>query len=335
MSGVVFTPRGPFSLAAGLGFLEGFAPAPYQSGQDRTLRLAFPSDDGCFTVTAAVQQDETTVATQAGTVRAEVTLHSTGTHGAAPASSVVGEGLGEKAAADVARILSLDVDATRFIALGSTDPVVGGLVDEFPGLRPVCFNSPYEAAAWAVIGSRVRMSHAAAVKRLLAQRHGHRVAVAGQELSAFPAPPVLQAITSFPGLTKEKIRRLHAVAEAAIAGELDPARLRALPAREALAALQELPGIGPFSAELVLIRGAGHPDHFPRHEPRLHAAMADAYTLKGQAAGVPALARIAERWAPYRSWVALLLRAHADPGITAIRNPKSQPGKQTDHARGA
>ncbi|MGW7459652.1 DNA-3-methyladenine glycosylase family protein [Streptomyces sp. NPDC054797] len=329
MTAVVLTPRGPFSLAAGLRFLEGFAPAPDSGGRDGTLRLAFPSDDGRFTVTAAVRQDETSAtssagAVRAGIVRAEIALHPTGAPCAgarstgAGGASPVGPGTPRHpAAADVARILSLDVDGSGLPALGSAEPLVAELMDEFPGLRPVCFPSPYEAAAWAVIGQRVRMSHAAAVKTLLAQRYGHRVEVAGHERFAFPAPQVLRTLTSFPGLTEVKVRRLHAVAEAAAAGELDAARLRALPAEDALAALRELPGIGPFSAELILIRGAGHPDLFPRHEPRLHAAMADAYALPGPTADVAELVRLAERWRPYRSWIAFLLRARAGERVRA------------------
>lgn len=318
MTAVVFTPRGPFSLAAALRFLEDFTPAPYDRGKDGILRLAFPSDDGRFTITAAVRQDETAAdpadpadpaAAPVGAVRAEVALHPAGARNAGGAEPHGGPH--DKAAADVARILSVDVDGTRLPALGSAEPVVARLLREFPGLRPVCFTSPYEAAAWAVTGQRVRMSHAAAVKTLLAQRYGHRVEVAGHELFAFPAPQVLRTIMSIPGLTEVKIERLHAVAEAAAAGELDAARLRALPAGDALAALQELPGIGPFSAELILVRGAGHPDVFPRHEPRLHAAMAAAYGLEPRTADLSALARIADRWQPYRSWIAFLLRAHA------------------------
>ncbi|MFI2371596.1 DNA-3-methyladenine glycosylase family protein [Streptomyces sp. NPDC018833] len=323
MSAVVLTSRGPFSLVASLRFLEGFTPARYEGGYDRVLRLAFPSDDGRFTVTAAVQQEQPPEGT--GAVHAEITLHASTVPGAT-VSPADGD-CWKTAAAGVARVLSLDVDGTRFPALASADPVVAALMQEFPGLRPVCFNSPYEAAAWAVIGHRVRMSHAAAVKALLAERHGHRVEVAGQELFAFPAPHVLRTVRSFPGLTEVKLQRLQAVADAAAAGELDAARLRALPAQDALAALQKLPGIGPFSAELILIRGTGYPDLFPSHEPRLHAAMTTAYGLEGQAAGVPALVRVAERWKPYRSWIALLLRAHADANITPAR------GRQTDTQR--
>lgn len=46
----------------------------------------------------------------------------------------------------LARILSLDVDGTRFAAIGERDPVIGRLQRRHPGLRPVGFFSPRLAA---------------------------------------------------------------------------------------------------------------------------------------------------------------------------------------------
>ncbi|MFF4353772.1 hypothetical protein [Streptomyces sp. NPDC001530] len=68
MKAVVLTPRGPFSLAASLRFLEGFTPARYEGGHDGVLRLAFPSDGGRFTATATVRQEPSPDGT--GAVRA-------------------------------------------------------------------------------------------------------------------------------------------------------------------------------------------------------------------------------------------------------------------------
>jgi DNA-3-methyladenine glycosylase II len=86
-----------------------------------------------------------------------------------------------------------------------------------------------------------------------------------------------------------------------------------MPVEAALAHLRALPGIGPFSAELILIRGAGHPDVFPRHERWLHASMAEAYGLgEPDAADARRLAGISDHWAPFRSWVALLLRTRRE-----------------------
>jgi DNA-3-methyladenine glycosylase II len=290
------TSPGPFSLAASIRFLDGFTPAAYRDAADGLLRMAFPADDGGSVIGVAVRADPDGPA-----VRAEYTVVPGSSGGSAGAAAV---------RAQVARILSLDVDGRGFPALGAADPVVASLQAGYPGLRPVLFYSPYEAAAWTVIGNRIRMSQAAAIKARIAREHGTPVEVAGQTGYAFPAPGVLRELGSVPGLTDVKTQRLRALADAALDGRLDAAALRAQPAGQALAALRELPGIGPFSAELVLIRGAGHPDVFPRHETRVHQAVAAEYDLGPDAVGdLGRLAGIADGWRPYRSWVGLLLRA--------------------------
>jgi DNA-3-methyladenine glycosylase II len=113
--------------------------------------------------------------------------------------------------------------------------------------------------------------------------------------------------------------------DAALAGDLDAARLRAMPPEDALAHLCTLPGIGPFSAELILIRGAAHPDVFPARERRLHAAMADANHLDNPSPGQ--LAELSARWAPYRSWVALMLRTHGEETTSEVAR-----GRPASHA---
>ncbi|KIF74903.1 Fe-S cluster assembly protein HesB [Streptomyces sp. 150FB] len=308
VASAAFAPSGPFSLAASARFLEDFTPASYDEAADGTLRLAFPADDGHSTVAAAVRQEAASGA-RTGTVRAEFTVRpgsASGDQQAAPASD-------SAVRAQLARILSLDVDGSGFPGLADADPVVAGLMADSPGLRPVCFHSPYEAAVWSVIGRRIRMTQAATIKVRFAERYGERLQIADRTLYAFPTPPVLSTVTLAPGLTGLKLEQLHALAEAATAGELDAARLRAMPADDALASLRTLPGIGPFSAELILIRGAGHPDVFPLHERRLHASMADAYGLGESDSGdMRRLTEIADRWKPYRSWVGLLLRVRAE-----------------------
>ncbi|MFK4224642.1 DNA-3-methyladenine glycosylase family protein [Streptomyces sp. NPDC019890] len=310
MTAIVITPRGPFSLAASMRFLEGFTPAGYRDASaGRVLRLAFPADDGHSTVSAEVRQAEDSE----GAVQADVTVHA-GTPGEGGVGTASAESDGTSGVrAQLARILSLDVDGSGFPRLAEADPVVAELIAAYPGLRPVCFYSPYEAAAWAVIGHRIRMVQAAAIKARIAEHHGPRVTVAGESLHAFPTPLVLRGLGRVPGLPETKVERLRALADAALAGDLDAARLRAMPVEDALAHLRTLPGIGPFSAELILIRGAGHPDVFPRHERRLHASMAVAYGLGDpEASDARRLTGISDHWAPYRSWVALLLRTRRE-----------------------
>lgn len=281
---------GPFDLTASTRFLEGFAPAarPDAAAAAGELRLAFAAAPSWRPVGVLVAQPEPNAP-----VRARVF---------ADPSDV------DAVLEQVRRMLSLDVDGSDFAGVGERDPVVGELQRRYPGLRPVSFHSPYEAASWTIISHRIRIVQAARLKQQLAERFGTPVDVAGVRLPTFPAPGALPA--RVPLVSELKSDRLHAVAQAALSGRLDAAALRALPPDEAIARLRELPGIGPFSAELILLRGAGYPDAFPTAEARLHDEMAHVYGLTEPPAAE--LARIAEAWRPYRTWVSLLLRTRRE-----------------------
>ncbi|MCP9490282.1 MAG: hypothetical protein MSC31_10460 [Solirubrobacteraceae bacterium MAG38_C4-C5] len=278
-------PRGPYSLAAGARFLEGFAPAAHEAAAEGHLHLAFPGPRGEPAGVCLRQEDDQTVVGEV--------------FGAADPGFVRTE---------AQRILSLDHDGSGFAAVGERDPVIGRLQTRFAGLRPVLFHSPYEAAAWALIGHRVRIVQAARVKARMATELGEPVDVHGDVRNAFPAPGRLADIETFPGLVGRKAEWLRALGRAAGAGALDAAHLRSLAPDRALGELQELGGIGPFSAELILLRGAGEVDRIPAAEPRLGRAVALAYGDERE----PTRAEVAERaesWRPYRTWVAVLLRA--------------------------
>lgn len=287
--------QGPFDLVASARFLEGFTPAarPDAASEPGALRLAFPVEGDWRHAGVLARQREP---------------------GGVEISVVAEEELMEAVTRQVRRILSLDVDGGRFSAIGARDPVVGELQARYGGLRPVLFHSPYEAACWTIIGNRIRMTQAARIKQRIAERHGEMIEVDGRSLASFPAPDVLRQIEQPLGLPEVKVERLRAIARAAQAGLLDADSLRVLEPEEALAKLQRLPGIGPFSAQLILVRGAGHPDVFPEKETRLHDEMRARYGVPD--ATVADLAAIAEGWRPYRSWVALLLRSarEARPG---------------------
>jgi DNA-3-methyladenine glycosylase II len=122
---------------------------------------------------------------------------------------------------------------------------------------------------------------------------------------------VAAGLGTFPGLSGRKPEWLRSVARAALDGQLDAARLRAMPHEGAVADLEKLPGIGDFAAGLILLRGAGDPDAVPGQEPRLARAVALAYGLP-EPATPGQLQEISENWKPYRTWVTLLLRTQLE-----------------------
>jgi len=175
----------------------------------------------------------------------------------------MGEGKSHEVKRQTARILSLDQDATGLEQVIDGDDVVARLHRESGGLRPVLFHSPYEAAAWSVISARVNHRQAQRIRAALCRERGPTLDVDGVAMAAFPLPDRLLELDSFPGLPAEKVRRLHSVADAALAGRLDAEHLRALDFGAALSQLQEIRGIGPFYASLILVRAVGLTDVLP------------------------------------------------------------------------
>jgi DNA-3-methyladenine glycosylase II len=277
-------PVGPYSLAESVRFLEGFAPAAYEGHAEGHLHLAFVADGGEDVAGVCVREED-------GVIVGEVS----------------GDAGVEVVKRQVGRILSLDVDGSGFPEVGRRDPVVGTLQARHPGLRPVCFHSPYEAAAWAIIGQRIRIVQAAGIKNRMAEELGPTVEIHGVRHHAFPGPKSLETLEAFPGLNTRKVEYLRRLGCEATRQKLDAAYLRSLPEQEAFARLEELPGIGPFSSGLILLRGAGTPDVLPTMEPRLGRAVATAYNLEGPPTPQQ-LWGIAQPWRPYRTWVGLYLR---------------------------
>ncbi len=274
------------SLAASAAFIEAPTSGDGSSG-DTALDLALLLEGSWNTVAVRVFEMD-------GAVRATVLANPSGA-------------MTRDIRAQLERILSLDIDAVGFREVAARDDVIARLERRRPGLRPILFPSPYEAAARAIIGHRLPVKQAAAINVRIAALYGVHVDVGDRVMHAFPAPEKLVDLATVPGLAERKVDQLRALGAAAVAGRLNTAPLRAMDREEALLSLQQLPGIGPFSAELIMIRGVGDVDAFPRSEMRLHRAMAAAYHL-GDDPDIAALERVAQKWHPYRSWAGLLLR---------------------------
>jgi DNA-3-methyladenine glycosylase II len=278
-------PRG-FSLQAAADFYAGFIPGSGMAvAATERLTLAFRLDQTFEAV--AVELCETPDG-----LRAELA----GTREAALVCS------------QVARMLGLDADGDAWHEVGRRDPVVGKLQSQFPGFFTAAKPSPYDAAVWGVISPRMNMRAAAKLKLAISEQCGEAVNLLGRVHHVFPSPRALLALPGFPGLPAVKLERLKGVARAALAGKLDPERLRAMDVDDALRELQQLPGVGPWTASHILFRGAALRDVVPMVEPRLLHGLADAYAL--ESATPETLLRLAEGWRPFRMWVCVLLARH-------------------------
>lgn len=279
-------PRGPFSLAAAQSFAGGF-PSSIGGGAvgETSIAMAFPVEG--TDSSAAVELSQRANGVVVGRTDASSSLL-------------------DQVQRQAARSLSLDHDGSDWPSVGQRDPVIGRLQAAYDYLRPVCFYSAYEAATSFVIGQRISMRQGAAIKRRLGAALGDEATVDGHPYVAFPRPARLLETRELAGLPERKVEWLHGLARAAISGRLSTEELRALPRAEGLARLRELPGVGPFTAEAVLLRGCGVADDVPESESLSLQAAADLYDRPGlDRAGY---LELAENWRPYRMWAVVLLR---------------------------
>ncbi|PKW28204.1 DNA-3-methyladenine glycosylase 2 [Phycicoccus duodecadis] len=234
------------------------------------------------------------VSTCEGRAALEVVLPAAGT------ATLRARGAGAEAAlAAGRRWLGLDLDPRPAAATLAGDPDLGPLVRARPLLRVPGAPDPFEAAADVVVGQHVSV----AAGRVFA---GRLAAVAGVDRGPAEAgrvaaldPDDLQRAT---GVTGARARTLVALARA-VADGLDLGPSPDDDARAATrAALLALPGVGPWTADLVAMRCLRDPDVFLPGDLVLRRAMGGVTAAEA--------GRRARAWAPHRSLAVVHLWTH-------------------------
>ena len=196
------------------------------------------------------------------------------------------------------RLLDLDADPEAVVDALSADPELGVLVAKAPGQRIPRTVDEQELAVRVVLGQQVSLKAARTHAGRLVTAYGQPVAdVNGGLTHVFPAIGDLAEIDpvhlAFP---KSRQRSLITLIRALADGDvtLDPG----CDWNRAREQLQALPGIGPWTAEVVAMRGLGDPDAFPVSDLGVR--------LAAQQLGLPAdprpLTEHSARWRPWRSY---------------------------------
>ena len=198
------------------------------------------------------------------------------------------------AAARLRRLTHVDADPAGVAEALGGDPVLGGLVRCRPGLRVSGSADPFETAVRSVVGQQVSDQEARTITGRLIRCRGEAIAdPAGSLRYTFPGP---ERLTDARGLALPA-RQIMAVT--GLARAVDEGKLRLDPGadrREVVSQLLELPGVGPWAAEYIALRGLGDPDAFPAADKGIRQALT--------ALGAGNRPDIIDRWRPLRSYAA-------------------------------
>jgi 3-methyladenine DNA glycosylase/8-oxoguanine DNA glycosylase len=223
-------------------------------------------------------------------------------------------------AARLRRLFDLDADVDGIRALLGRDPLLAPALALRPGLRVPGAWDGFELGIRAVLGQQVTVAGASTLAGRLVAAHGAPL-LAGLAQAGlthlFPEPARLaDADLSTIGLPRVRARTLSGLAAAAMA---NPALFASTGDLDAdLARLDDLPGIGPWSANYIAMRALRHGDAFPTGDLGLLRAVAGDGPLPSHAA----LAARAEAWRPWRAYAALHLWTGLDPGPRPARKPR-------------
>lgn len=233
------------------------------------------------------------------------------------------------AVARTRRLFDLDADPASVNAALTRDPILCPLVKACPGLRVPGHPDGTELITRAVIGQQVSVAGARTIAARLAARIGKPLdAPAGSVTHRFPDAAAIAAVAAedLP-MPRARGEALRTVAAAIADGDLmiDPGADRV----ELRAQLVALPGIGPWTAEYVLMRAVGDPDAFMPTDLGVRHAL-EAYGL--DASPRAALER-AEPWRPWRAYANAHLWASLPPPTLSgpprpspLRTQSARPG---------
>lgn len=162
-------------------------------------------------------------------------------------------------------------------------------------------NTPFQALLQSIVYQMISTKSAAAIHNRVLKLFPNRYPSARRLLS-ISDPDLLAA-----GLSRAKAKALRDLAERCVDGRVPRApMLRDMTDDEVIRCLQQVRGIGVWTAEMLLIFNLGRPDVLPAGDLGVRRGFRMAYDLECDPAP-RALLEHGERWRPYRTVAAWYL----------------------------
>ena len=228
------------------------------------------------------------------------------------------------AAASMRRLLGLDVDPTSVQRWAERVRGLRSTALALRGIRPPRFPSLFETLGSVIPFQQLSLDAGGPGVALgrdgvlgtaddapirvynlgrLVDRFGASLELGGRRWLAFPEPEVvaeagIEALKSV-GLSRTKAETLQRLAAGVVSREWTEERVQILSTRDALAALTDLPGIGPWTAAVILLRGFGRTEVFPPNDTGVARGLAALLALKPG----PISAEVIERFGEHRGYL--------------------------------
>lgn len=197
----------------------------------------------------------------------------------------------------------LDNDLTSFYSLSREDAVLNQVVNRLYGLRNMGIPDLFEALCWGIIGQQINLAFAYTLKRRFVETFGTRIGNGDINCWLFPTPQAIASLSvadiAALQMTSKKSEYLIGVAKLIADGKLSKEMLLAADDfKAAERILVAIRGIGPWTANYVLMRCLRYASAFPIDDVGLHNAIKSVLEMPQK----PTVAQIRELSSGWKNW---------------------------------
>ncbi|UYP03627.1 DNA-3-methyladenine glycosidase II [Bacillus subtilis] len=161
----------------------------------------------------------------------------------------------------------LDNDLTPFYEMAKADPLLKMPARKFYGLRVIGIPNLFEALCWGVLGQQINLAFAYSLKKQFVEAFGDSIEWNGKKYWVFPPYERIARLTPTDladiKMTVKKSEYIIEIARLMASGELSREKLMKMNFKDAEKNLIKIRGIGPWTANYVLMRCLRFPTAFP------------------------------------------------------------------------
>jgi DNA-3-methyladenine glycosylase II len=227
----------------------------------------------------------------------------------------------KKAEAAVNAIFSLDLDLKPFYETVKDDKIMAGLTRKLWGLKSPTTPTVFEALVDSIVEQQISLKVANSIEVKIIKKFGEILDLEGDVYYAYPTPQRLATVSTEElrqcGLSFRKGEYIKGASTLIMEGKMDLEKLKNYEQSEQIIKeLDEIKGIGVWTAELTMLRGMRRLEALPADDLGLRRDISR-YYRDGKVITSAEARRIAEGWGVWKGLAAYYLVVASMLGIEA------------------
>lgn len=206
----------------------------------------------------------------------------------------------------IEKMLGTQINCTDFYTLAGRDDNLRSLSNRFMGLKPVRFPTVFEALVNAISCQQLSLDFGITILNRLTETVGSKIVLSSGKSNAFPTARELRLLTvedlRSMSFSRQKANYLLNLANRIIDNETEIENIAGLGNERIAWTLQEIKGVGRWTAEYVMLRGMGKLDVFPGDDAGAQNSLQKFLNLPIKPS-YSQVERVTAPWYPYSGFV--------------------------------